>query len=142
MSNFEEWGKILDETEYLGFGMSMNLKSDAKQMTDAQNLALVHKFQENWGKIYGNAGLSKDYNEGAIAADLAKICAEIKPETPEMTVDLLNTTKDLFAHNESEGMCAFELESFTNQVRYLGDSKVAEAFVDATAQSFAKMQNA
>ena len=142
MSSFEEWNKVLDETEALGFGLSMNLKSDAKQMTDAQNLALVHKFQENWGKIYGNAGLSKDYNEGAIAADLAKICAEIKPETPEMAVDLLNTTKDLFAHNESEGMCAFELESFTNQVRYLGDLKVAEAFVDATAQSFAKMQNA
>lgn len=142
MGVYEEWNLKLDEQKNLGFNAAYQLREDAKEMMPQQVLDIVHKFKDNWHKIGGAEGGSNDNAEQYIAGDLAKVCASITPETPEMAAELIKTTKELFAYNQSPSMSAYELETYDKQARYLGDEKVASAFIEATSQSFAKMDSA
>lgn len=150
---FEAIGKEIEEKEYLGFGDSYNLlgqisstfdasypSSRGLENADTKNLPeqaydLVKKFMDKAEALKG----SETYDKQVISSDLARACAAIPVETPEMAEKLLQTTHELFSMKSGNAVSAFELETFAKQGRFLGDKKVAAAYVDATSDSFSKL---
>ena len=88
-------------------------------------------------------GLTFDPNNsnaaGYIAGDLARATTAIPPQTPELTADLLNTAKRLYGHEKANFSPDYQLAEMSKLARHLGDEKVASAFVDATFDSFQKL---
>jgi hypothetical protein len=88
-------------------------------------------------------GLTFDPNNsnaaGYIADDLARATTAIPPQTPELTADLLNTAKRLYGHEKANFSPDYQLAEMSKLARHLGDEKVASAFVDATFDSFQKL---
>ena len=79
------------------------------------------------------------YGKAAVSTYLAKACAEIPVETPEMAAKLIKTTSELFEMRRDLNNAQFQLDTFAKQGKYLGDKKVAEAYLDATSKSFSKL---
>lgn len=147
------------EPEKLGFGRSYDL------MVEVNRLMAEYKSNEqintNLGikddlpqkaletiKNFANKstslnGLSFDPTNanaaGYIADDLARATTSIPPQTPELTLDLLKTAKMLYGHEKSNFSPDYQLSEISKLARHLGDEKVAAAFLDATQESFQKL---
>ncbi len=159
MSNFSYWNETVDNStpENLGFSKSYDLyqnmegafsrraydvhrgtyNADVERMPqDAYNV--IRKFMEKSAamKLADTA-----YDKQAVAGDLARACASIPAETPELAEKLLRTSSELFSSRggASKGIAHYELECFNKLATFTGDKKVAEAYVDATAKSFANL---
>ncbi len=82
---------------------------------------------------------SSCYGKVAISSYLARACATIPAESPEMAAKLIKTTSELFEMRSDGAIAQFQLDTFAKQGKYLGDKKVAEAYLDATSKSFSKL---
>ena len=96
---------------------------------------VISKFMDKCEALKG----PEDYKKQAISSDLARACSYIPVETPEMAAKLIKTTSDLFEMKSYGGVAKFQLDTFAKQGRFLGDKKVAEAYLDATSKSFSKL---
>ena len=95
---------------------------------------LIRNFMEKSEALKG----PDNYERQAVSSDLARACATIPVETPEMALNLINTTSELFEVRGNVGG-SFQLETFAKQGRFLGDKKVAQAYLNATEKSFARL---
>ena len=144
MEMFEYFNNEIDTREKISYGLSYDIYSrmssyfqestgkEQKAPEEAYNL--IRKFMEKSEALKG----PDNYEKQAVSYDLARACATIPVETPEMALNLINTTSELFAMrgNVSE---SFQLETFAKQGRFLGDKKIAQAYLNATEKSFAKL---
>ena len=103
---------------------------------------VIRKFMDKCD-ILKQTGLKdmEAYRKSAISHDLALACSAIPVETPEMASKLIKTTSELFEMRNRDDNIEFQLDVFAKQGRFLGDKKVAEAYLDATSKSFTRLAN-
>ena len=153
MTNFEETIKNLENSEDLSFRDSANLaeiitsaslsyRDNRKYHQNSQNdltpenaYALVRKFMQKAQALHG----PENYYKQAISSDLARACANIPVETPEMAAQLMRTTSELFEMRTEGQNPQFQLETFAKQGRFLGNRNNAQAYLDVTQKAFAKL---
>jgi len=154
MSNFSDINNTINNSEHLGYGLSSQIANifsysfaerenntnrglrnkDSEMMPeDAYNV--ICNFMDKCEAIKG----PENYDKQAISSDLARACASIPVESPEMAAKLIKTTSDLFEMRSDGAIAQFQLDTFAKQGKYLGDKKVAEAYLDATSKSFSKL---
>lgn len=153
MSSFTEINKEIDESTHLGYRLSLQItrsfesqfeerayklnhgvqSQESKQMPE-EAFKIIKKFMDKCEALKG----PDNYDRQAISSDLARACAFIPVESPEMAADLIKTTDKLF-EMRSDGDPKFQLETFAKQGRFLGDKKVAEEYLNATAKNFDKL---
>ena len=145
---FNDLAKELDSKESLGFEDSYHIMECIREtqysmhsgITNRDNTPeeaynLICKFMDKAEALKG----PENYDKQAISSDLARACATIPVETPEMAAKLINTTSTLFEMRSDGATAKFQLETFANQGRFLGDAKVADAYLEATSKSFSKL---
>ena len=154
MSNLSDINNTINNSEHLGYGLSSQIANsfsysfaerenntnrglrnkDSEMMPeDAYNV--ICNFMDKCEALKG----PENYDKQAISSDLARACASIPVESPEMAAKLIKTTSELFEMRSDGAIAQFQLDTFAKQGKYLGDKKVAEAFLDATSKSFSKL---
>ena len=154
MSNFSDINNTINNSEHLGYGLSSQIANsfsysfaerenntnrgfrnkDAEMMPeDAYNV--ICNFIDKCEALKG----PENYDKQAISSDLARACATIPVESPEMAAKLIKTTSELFEMRSDGAIAQFQLDTFAKQGKYLGDKKVAETYLEATSKSFSKL---
>ena len=96
---------------------------------------LIRSFMDRCTTLKG----SENYDKQVISSDLARACAAIPVESPEMAAKLIKTTSDLFEMRSDGATAQFQLDTFAKQGKFLEDKKVAATYLDATSKSFSKL---
>ena len=153
MTNFEEVIKKLENSDNLTFQDSASLaetiisasqsytnnrkyhQNSQNDLTPENAYSLVRTFMQKAQALHG----PENYDKQAISSDLARACANIPVETPEMAAQLMRTTGELFEMRTDGQNPQFQLETFAKQGRFLGNRNNAQAYLDVTQKSFAKL---
>ena len=154
MSNFSELNNVISNSSHLGYGLSSQIVNDLSynfaQRNNNTHHGLNNKDLETMPEDAYNVICNfmdkcetlkgpENYDKQAISSDLARACATIPVESPEMAAKLIKTTSDLFEMRSDGAIAQFQLDTFAKQGKYLGDKKVAETYLDATSKSFSKL---
>ena len=154
MSNFGQINDTIENSGHPGYALSSQIaysfssqfeeraqnasrglyKKEVEQMPQ-EAFDIIKKFMNKCETLKG----PENYEKQAISSDLARACASIPVESPEMAAALIKTTGELFEMRSDGAIAQFQLETFDKQGRFLGDKKVAEEYLNATAKSFAKL---
>ncbi len=117
---------------------NLNIKDNLPQKALEAIVCFANKTPALNDPLYSNPANSNA--DSYIAYDLARATASIPPETPELSLKLLTTTKSLY--DKTRGINPeSQIEDLSKVCRYTGDSKVATAFLDTTQDLFEKTNN-
>lgn len=85
------------------------------------------------------------YDHQAVASDLIRATRGLNIDTPELSLKTLKMQKELFDGLEGSGhYCTspeYRLDTFNKSTRYLGDEKVAKAYLEATLPVMEKLDD-
>lgn len=83
------------------------------------------------------------YDHQAVASDLIRATRGLKIDTPELSLKTLKMQKELFDGLEGFGhYCTspeYRLDTYNKSTRYLGDEKIAKAYLEATLPEMKKI---